>query len=194
MLPHGLLKIACAYRSVFYRKCLINRKLRLRSNFCNYNNTTPFRLGLSFCFSIILAYYFYFIIIVCYRSIATVSALKVPDKPRFNIGKRYSGRNESVTNNIAEKQTFSKTREKKFEPISSEELLEKYIAGLSTDIHLKNRVYKNDLQRVITKVKISNFSTKKQQLLLLHCCTDLMPDEAPITRMALAEEIWTTIE
>lgn len=101
-----------------------------------------------------------------------------------------------MTNNTdaAKKQASSKSTEKKFEPISSEDLLEKYIAGLSTDIHLKNRVYKNDLQRVIAKVKTSNFSTKKQQLLLLHCCTELLPDEAPITRMALAEEIWTTIE
>lgn len=100
-----------------------------------------------------------------------------------------------MTKNIdtAKTQASPKITEKKFEPISSEDLLEKYIAGLSTDIHLKNRVYKNDLQRVIAKVKNLNFSTKKQQLLLLRCCTELLPDEAPVTRMALAEEIWATI-
>lgn len=95
---------------------------------------------------------------------------------------------------VAKKQASPKATERKFEPISSEDLLEKYIAGLSTDIHLKNRVYKNDLQRVIAKVKTLNFSTKKQQLLLLRCCAELLPDEAPATRMALAEEIWTAVE
>lgn len=78
--------------------------------------------------------------------------------------------------------------------ISSEELLEKLIAGLSSDIHQKNRVYKNDLMRVINKIKEIKFSTKRQGLLLLRCCTELLPDEAPFTRMSLAEEIWNTIK
>ncbi|KAL0850878.1 hypothetical protein ABMA28_006787 [Loxostege sticticalis] len=78
--------------------------------------------------------------------------------------------------------------------LSSNDLLEKLIAGLSTDIHNKNRVYKNDLVRVINKVKELNFSTKKQGLLLIRCCTELMPDETPSTRMALVEQIWNTIK
>ncbi|KAJ0182327.1 hypothetical protein K1T71_001696 [Dendrolimus kikuchii] len=78
--------------------------------------------------------------------------------------------------------------------ISSEELLEKLIAGLSSDIHQKNRVYKNDLVRVISKIKEMSFSTKKQGLLLLRCCTELLPDEAPSTKMSLVEEIWNTIK
>lgn len=137
--------------------------------------------------------------IIRYRSISTVSVLKVPDKPRSNTEKRYSDTtrtNETLTKvtDTAKKPAFPKITEKKFQPISSEDLLEKYISGLSTDIHLKNRVYKNDLQRVIAKVKNLNFSTKKQQLLLLRCCTELLPDEVPVTRMAIAEDIWTTIE
>lgn len=139
------------------------------------------------------------ILINCYRSIATASVLKVPDKTSkstFNKSSSKSPVNETATktSNFPRKQQSHKTTEMKFEPMSGEELLEKYIAGLSTDLHLKNRVYKNDLQRVIAKVKSYNFSTKKQQLLLLRCCTELLPDEAPITRMTLAEEIWTAIE
>lgn len=78
--------------------------------------------------------------------------------------------------------------------MSSEELLEKLIAGLSTDIHQKNRVYKNDLMRVINRVKEMNFSTKKQGLLLLRCCTELLPDETPSARMALVELVWNTLK
>lgn len=90
----------------------------------------------------------------------------------------------------------SKTLESTPKPtkLSSNDLLEKLIAGLSTDIHNKNRVYKNDLVRVINKVKELNFSTKKQGLLLIRCCTELMPDETPSTRMALVEQIWNTIK
>ncbi|XP_063616303.1 leucine-rich PPR motif-containing protein, mitochondrial [Cydia splendana] len=77
---------------------------------------------------------------------------------------------------------------------SSEELLEKMIAGLSSDIHQKNRVYKNDLVKVIGKVKELNFSSKRQGLLLLQCCTELLPDETPATRIALAEEVWAAIK
>ncbi|KAG6447060.1 hypothetical protein O3G_MSEX004728 [Manduca sexta] len=79
-------------------------------------------------------------------------------------------------------------------PVSSEELLEKFITGLSTDIHQKNRVYKNDLMRVILKIKESNFSTKKQGLLLIRCCAELMPDESSSTKMTLVETIWNTIK
>ncbi|XP_028159068.1 leucine-rich PPR motif-containing protein, mitochondrial-like isoform X1 [Ostrinia furnacalis] len=77
---------------------------------------------------------------------------------------------------------------------SANDLLEKLIAGLSTDIHNKNRVYKNDLVRVIKKVEEMNFSTKKQGLLLIRCCTEMMPDETPATRMALVEIIWNAIK
>ncbi|XP_045459667.1 leucine-rich PPR motif-containing protein, mitochondrial-like [Melitaea cinxia] len=78
--------------------------------------------------------------------------------------------------------------------LSSEELLEKLIANLSTDIHQKNRVYKNDLVTVINKIKELNVSSKKQGLLLLKCCTELLPDETPSSRMALVEQIWNTIK
>ncbi|XP_041975636.1 leucine-rich PPR motif-containing protein, mitochondrial [Aricia agestis] len=77
--------------------------------------------------------------------------------------------------------------------VSSQEVLEKLVAGLSTDIYQKNRVYKNDLMRVMSKVKEGNFCTKKQSLLLLRCCTQLLADEAPATRLDLAEQIWNTI-
>lgn len=76
----------------------------------------------------------------------------------------------------------------------NEELLEKFIAGLSSDIHQKNRVYKNDLLRVIAKVKELNFSSKKQGLLLIRCCTELLPDESPSSRMALIENVWSAIK
>ncbi|KAI5645009.1 leucine-rich PPR motif-containing protein, mitochondrial [Phthorimaea operculella] len=79
-------------------------------------------------------------------------------------------------------------------PLNVEELLEKHIAGLSTDIYTKHRVYKNDFQRVLAKVKEFNYSTKKQGLLLLRCCTDLMPDEPPASRMAMAEQVWETLK
>ncbi|XP_053615995.1 leucine-rich PPR motif-containing protein, mitochondrial-like [Plodia interpunctella] len=76
----------------------------------------------------------------------------------------------------------------------SQDLLEKQIAGLSSDIHQKNRVYKNDLKRVMNKVKEMNFSTTRQSLLLISCCGELLPDEAPSTRMALTEEIWNILK
>lgn len=68
------------------------------------------------------------------------------------------------------------------------------IAGLSSDIHQKNRVYKNDLMRVIAKVSDLNFSTKKQALLLISCCTELLPDESPSSRMVLVEEVWNALK
>ncbi|CAB3256339.1 unnamed protein product [Arctia plantaginis] len=77
--------------------------------------------------------------------------------------------------------------------LSSEEVLEKFMANLNTDIHQKNRVYRNDFMRVLVKVKELNFSTKKQGLLLIRCCGELMPDESPPSRMALVEQVWTTI-
>lgn len=77
---------------------------------------------------------------------------------------------------------------------SSEEVLEKYIAALNTDIYQKNRVYKNDFMRVLAKVKEFDFSTKKQGLLLIRCCTELMPDETASSRMALVQEVWQTIK
>lgn len=91
-------------------------------------------------------------------------------------------------------QTVSTEFLKNTDRMSSEELLEKLIAGLSTDIHQKNRVYKNDLMRVINRVKEMNFSTKKQGLLLLRCCTELLPDETPSARMALVELVWNTLK
>lgn len=78
--------------------------------------------------------------------------------------------------------------------LSSEELLEKSIAHLSTDIYQKNRVYKNDLIRVINKVKELNLSSKRQGLLLLKCCTELLPDETPGSRMDLVEQVWNIIK
>ncbi|XP_032528915.2 leucine-rich PPR motif-containing protein, mitochondrial-like [Danaus plexippus] len=78
--------------------------------------------------------------------------------------------------------------------ISSVEFLEKLIAGISTDIHQKNRVYKNDFIRVIDKIKETNMSSRKQGLLLIKCCTELMPDEMPSTRMALVQELWNAIK
>ncbi|XP_059051022.1 leucine-rich PPR motif-containing protein, mitochondrial-like [Achroia grisella] len=77
---------------------------------------------------------------------------------------------------------------------SSEEVLEKFIANLSSDIHQKNRVYKNDLMKVINKVKEFNFSTKKQGLQLIRCCTELLPDESSASRMALVELVWSTLK
>ncbi|KAM3967869.1 leucine-rich PPR motif-containing protein, mitochondrial [Aphomia sociella] len=77
---------------------------------------------------------------------------------------------------------------------SSEEILEKFIANLSSDIHQKNRVYKNDLMKVISKVKEFNFSTKKQGLLLIRCCTELLPDESSSSRMTLVELVWNTLK
>lgn len=74
------------------------------------------------------------------------------------------------------------------------EFLEKLIAGISTDIHQKNRVYKNDFIRVIDKIKETNMSSRKQGLLLIKCCTELMPDEMPSTRMALVQELWNAIK
>ncbi|CAH0727544.1 unnamed protein product, partial [Brenthis ino] len=78
--------------------------------------------------------------------------------------------------------------------LSSEDLLEKLTAYLSTDIYQKNRVYKNDLVKVINKVKELNLSSKKQGLLLLKCCTELLPDESPSSRIALVEQVWNTIK
>lgn len=78
--------------------------------------------------------------------------------------------------------------------LPSEELLEKMIAGLSSDIHQKNRVYKNDFMRVLAKVNERNFSTKKQGLLLISCCGELLPDESPASRMQIVEQVWNTIK
>ncbi|CAK1540253.1 unnamed protein product [Leptosia nina] len=79
-------------------------------------------------------------------------------------------------------------------PLSPEDLLEKLISGLTSSIYQKHRVYKNDLVRVINKVKELNFSTKKQQLLLISCCSEYLPDETPATRMTLVEEVWDIIK
>lgn len=78
--------------------------------------------------------------------------------------------------------------------VSAETVLEKYVAALNTDIFQKNRVYKNDFMRVLAKVKDLNFSTKKQGLLLIRCCGELLPDESPLCRMQLVEEVWNTIK
>ncbi|KPJ16487.1 Leucine-rich PPR motif-containing protein, mitochondrial [Papilio machaon] len=78
--------------------------------------------------------------------------------------------------------------------MASEELLEKLIAGLSSDIHQKRRVYKNDFIRVLNKVKELNFSTKKQGLLLISCCAELLPDETPSCRMDLIEQVWIALK
>ncbi|KAJ8735797.1 hypothetical protein PYW07_007417 [Mythimna separata] len=78
--------------------------------------------------------------------------------------------------------------------LSSYEILEKYITGLSTDIFQKNRVYKNDLVRVLNKVKEFNFTKKKQALLLIRCCGDLLPDESALSRMQLVEQVWNTLK
>ncbi|XP_060804000.1 leucine-rich PPR motif-containing protein, mitochondrial [Amyelois transitella] len=80
------------------------------------------------------------------------------------------------------------------EPKNSQDLLEKLIAGLSSDIHQKNRVYKNDLMRVMNKVKDLRFSSSKQGLLLIRCCGELLPDEAPAARMALVEQLWNILK
>ncbi|XP_068626542.1 leucine-rich PPR motif-containing protein, mitochondrial isoform X2 [Battus philenor] len=73
--------------------------------------------------------------------------------------------------------------------LSSEELLEKMFTVLSADIHQKRRVYKNDLIKVINKVKELKFSSNKQGLLLIKCCGDLLVDETPSTRMDLLEQV-----
>lgn len=78
--------------------------------------------------------------------------------------------------------------------VKAEELLEKMIAGLSSDIYQKNRVYKNDFMRLIAKVEDMNFSTKRQGLLLIRCCGDLLPDESPASRMVLVEQVWKTLK
>ncbi|XP_048489346.1 leucine-rich PPR motif-containing protein, mitochondrial [Plutella xylostella] len=81
-----------------------------------------------------------------------------------------------------------------FQPkLSNEELLEKHMTSLSTDLHLKNRVYMNDLTRVLNKIKETNFSTKKQGLFLIRCCTHLLPEESAASRMELVEEIWNIL-
>ncbi|CAK1602353.1 unnamed protein product [Parnassius mnemosyne] len=104
--------------------------------------------------------------------------------------------NISKANNILLSSGMSKNPMKVLNhtSLSSEELLEKLIAGLSADIHQKRRVYKNDLLRVINKVKELNFSSKKQGLLLIRCCTDLLPDETPSSRMALLEQVWMALK
>ncbi|CAG9796380.1 unnamed protein product [Diatraea saccharalis] len=89
------------------------------------------------------------------------------------------------------KETSSDIGKKYFSPT---DLLEKLIAGLSSDIHQKNRVYKNDLLRVVNKIKEMNFSTKKQSLLLIRCCTELLPDESPASRLNLLDEIWNVLK
>nr|XP_026486597.1 leucine-rich PPR motif-containing protein, mitochondrial-like [Vanessa tameamea] len=98
------------------------------------------------------------------------------------------------TNNIIFSGGPSKVSTGRRNKLSSDELLEKLIANLSTDIHQKNRVYKNDLVTVINKIKELNMSSKKQGLLLLKCCSELLPDETPSVRMALVELVWNTIK
>ncbi|KAJ8736098.1 hypothetical protein PYW08_006754 [Mythimna loreyi] len=91
-------------------------------------------------------------------------------------------------------QETSRTDKVKTPMLSSQEILEKYITGLSTDIFQKNRVYKNDLVRVLGKVKEFNFTKKKQALLLIRCCGDLLPDESALSRMQLLEQVWNTLK
>lgn len=99
-----------------------------------------------------------------------------------------------LSGGMTRKNAKERNQQSKHSSISSEELLEKFIAGLSADIHQKNRVYKNDLIRVINKVKELNFTTKKQGLLLIKCCSDLLPDETSSTRMTLLEQVWQTLK
>ncbi|KAL4716909.1 hypothetical protein ACJJTC_012720 [Scirpophaga incertulas] len=74
------------------------------------------------------------------------------------------------------------------------ELLEKIIAGISSDIFQKNRVYKNELIKVINKIQELNFSTQRQGLLLIRCCTELLPDETASSRLDLVEQIWNVLK
>ncbi|XP_075976120.1 leucine-rich PPR motif-containing protein, mitochondrial-like [Anticarsia gemmatalis] len=100
--------------------------------------------------------------------------------------------NEPVDKQVSKKLTDSQSGIRS--TLSSEEVLEKFITGLSTDIYQKNRVYRNDFTRILAKVKELNFSKKKQGLLLIQCCGELMPDETPAARMMLVEEVWNTIK
>ncbi|CAG4977600.1 unnamed protein product [Parnassius apollo] len=122
--------------------------------------------------------------------------VKIQQQRSITIDISKNAENIAKTNNILMSSGMSKNPMKVLNHTSwsSEELLEKLIAGLSADIHQKRRVYKNDLLRVINKVKELNFSSKKQGLLLLRCCTDLLPDETPSSRMALLEQVWTTLK
>lgn len=127
-----------------------------------------------------------------FRTLSTTASLKytksVNNRPSAKV---------SLSSTLQETvQTSSMKDSKSLESAntSSNSLLEKLIAGLSSDIHQKNRVYKNDLVRVINKVKDLEFSTKRQGLLLIRCCTELLPDETPSARMELVELIWNTIK
>lgn len=126
------------------------------------------------------------------RSLVSTSCHKYGEK----IGRRREqfSSNASTESETIKKSTPVESKLAATQKLSSPDLLEKLIAGLSGDIHQKNRVYKNDLVRVINKVKEMNFSTKRQGLLLIRCCTELLPDETPSSRMELVELIWNTIK
>ncbi|XP_049882196.1 leucine-rich PPR motif-containing protein, mitochondrial-like [Pectinophora gossypiella] len=122
------------------------------------------------------------------------STLLVKDVGYWKNEIRFSSTTPLKHKTFVDKKPLANDAVNKIKAINEEDALEKFVAGLSADIHNKKRVYKNDLQRVLSKVKSLNYSSKKQGLLLLQCCTDLLADEAPATRMTLAEQVWNTIK
>ncbi|KAJ2948053.1 hypothetical protein O0L34_g9850 [Tuta absoluta] len=140
---------------------------------------------------------------VCIYSTSRFNALLIPMHQTQNDQIKFYSTIKSKANFLDVKESkkddnkissAAKPMEGAIAPLNEEELLEKHIAGLSTDIYTKHRVYKNDFQRVLAKVKEYNFSKKKHGLLLLRCCTELMPDEPPASRMALVEQVWETLK
>ncbi|XP_045768937.1 leucine-rich PPR motif-containing protein, mitochondrial [Maniola jurtina] len=123
------------------------------------------------------------------RILVSNKVTKVPDKVKNVNNLRLSAGPTQDSSGSVE----HRTHRAKGKNLSSEELLEKLIASLSTDIHQKNRVYKNDFVRVLSKVKELNLSSKKQGLLLIKCCTELLPDDTPGSRVALVEQVWNTL-
>ncbi|XP_052737382.1 leucine-rich PPR motif-containing protein, mitochondrial [Bicyclus anynana] len=163
MLSRQCTKLSCFGRTMFYKKILLNR-----SATSILNHTRDIRHS-------------------C-RILASHKEAKGPGKVRDANSLRFSaGPIQDSTKNSTDHRNVRKS------DLSSEDLLEKLMTSLSTDIHQKNRVYKNDLIRVVNKVKELNLSSKKQGLLLIKCCTELLPDETPNARVALVEQVWNTL-
>lgn len=143
------------------------------------------------CLRFIVNKYFLLLILFQYSCsiLAVNKATKGPNGERNANDLRLSGGpiQDSSNKNSIELRTVQR------KDLSSEELLEKLVSSLSTDIYQKNRVYKNDFLRVLNKVEDLNLSSKKQGLLLIKCCTELLPDETPNSRVALVEQVWNTL-
>ncbi|XP_039757887.1 leucine-rich PPR motif-containing protein, mitochondrial-like [Pararge aegeria] len=166
MLPRQCIKLSCYARAIFNKNIRLNR------------NAEP---------------------LICHnrelhlscRVLAANKSSKGPEKVQSPNDLRFSGgpMQESTKTSI----DLRTLRTAQRRDLSSDELLEKLMSNLSSDIHQKNRVYKNDFVRVVNKVKELNLSSKKQGLLLIKCCTELLPDETPSSRVALVEQLWNIL-